>query len=108
MPTYLLTIEAAESDSNGIRLSPGIRLNEMAGRPAFRTMMQGSSLELRSPSGVRYQTTLVSYGVEVERGEDGALYLNSDPKDAEIKFTISADLPSDALVAGTELWFVTD
>ena len=92
MPTYLLTITGARSDDHGVRLSPGIRLSETADRPSVREMMQGAPLELRSPTGARYQTILVTYGVEVERGEDGASYLFGDPKDPEIKYHSSGSI----------------
>jgi hypothetical protein len=37
-------------------------------------MMQGAQLELRRSDGTSLQTVLVTYGVSVWRGEDGALY----------------------------------
>lgn len=103
-----MTITAALLDNHGVQLSPGIRLSETADRPAIREMMQGAPLELRSPTGARYQTILVTYGVEVERGEDGAIYMYGDPKDPEIKLTIPPDLSPDAYAAGTELWLLAD
>lgn len=108
MPTYLLTIEAARPLDNGIRISPGIRLSQTADRPAIRTMMQGAPLELRSPNGQRHPTTLVTYGVEVERGADGAIYMRGDPKDAEIKLTLPSDVPMSACAPGTEVWLLAD
>lgn len=107
-PTYLLTIAAARSGDDGVRLSPGIRLRETADRPAIGRMMQGAPLELRTPSGARYETTLVTYGVDVERGEDGALYMRRDPKDAEIKLTIPGELSPEAYAVGTEVWLLAE
>lgn len=108
MPTYLLTIEDIRQVDQGIRVSPGIRLSQTSDRPAIRTMMQSAALELRSPDGIRHQTTLVTYGVEVERGADGAIYLRGDPKDAEIKITLPSDVPPEACKAGAELWLLAD
>jgi hypothetical protein len=71
-------------------------------------MMQGAPLELRGPGGARYETTLVTYGVDVERGDDGGFYLRGDPKDAEIKLTIPQAVPPDAYSVGTEVWLVAD
>jgi hypothetical protein len=108
MPTYLLTIEAVRPLDNGIRISPGIRLSQTADRPAIRTMMQGAALELRSPDGARHRTTLVTYGVEVERSADGAIYMRGNPSDAEIKLTLPSDLPTSMCAAGTEVWLLAD
>lgn len=108
MPTYLLTIGAARPLDSGIRISPGIRLSQTADRPAIRTMMQGAPLELRSPNGLRRPTTLLTYGVEVERGADGAIYMRGDPKDAEIKLTLPSDVPMSACTPGTEVWLLAD
>jgi hypothetical protein len=108
MPTYLLTIEAVCPLDTGIRISPGIRLSQTADRPAIRRMMQGAPLELRSQDGARHKTTLVTYGVEVERGADGAVYMRGDPKDAEIKLTLPSDVPMSMCAAGTEVWLLVD
>jgi hypothetical protein len=107
VPTYLLTISPAHADDQGVRLSPGIRMSEPADR-AIRTMTHGAALELRSPGGAPRQTYLVTYGVDVDRGEDGAIYMRGDPKDAEIKLTLPADLSPDAYAVGTELWLLAD
>jgi hypothetical protein len=108
MATYLLTIESVKKFDNGMRLSPGIRLSQTSDRPAIGRMMHGAALELRTPMGARHPTTLVTYGVEVERAEDGGFLLRGDPKDAEIKLTLPADLPPDAWEAGTEVWLLAD
>ena len=50
---------------------PGIRLSQTADRPAIRKMTQGAALEFRAgQAALRHRTTLVTYGVEVERGSD--------------------------------------
>jgi hypothetical protein len=108
MPTHLLTISSAHPVDQGIRLSPGIRPSEMADRPAIANPAQGAALELRTPSGARHQTTLLTYGVEVERGQDGTIYMRDDPSDPEIKLTIPSDLPPQACAAGTEVWLLAD
>jgi hypothetical protein len=108
MPTYLLTIEAVRLLDNGVRISPGIRLSQTADRPSIGRMMQGAPLELRSRDGARHRTTLVTYGVEVERGADGGIYMRGDPNDAEIKLTLPADVPASMCVAGTEVWLLAD
>jgi hypothetical protein len=56
MATYLLTVQAAEGDSQGLRLSPGIRLSETKDRPAISQMIQGAELKLRRPNGTSLQT----------------------------------------------------
>jgi hypothetical protein len=104
--TFLLTVTAAEPDSQGVRLAPGIRLSQTADRPAIGLMMQGAELELRRPDGSARRTTLVTYGVSVWRGEDGALYLHDDPADAEIQLTLPPDLSADDLPRGTQVWLV--
>jgi hypothetical protein len=108
MPTFLLTITAVEADSQGIRLSPGIRLSHTTDRPAIRHMMQGAALELRRPDGSRQQTCLVTYGVSVLRGDDGAFYMHDDPTDPEIKITLPGDLSPNEIPPGTEVWLLAE
>ncbi len=62
MATYLLTVQLAEDDSQGLRLSPGIRLSQTKDRPAIGQMMQGAELELRLPNGTTMRTVLVTTG----------------------------------------------
>lgn len=104
--TYLLTIVSVELDSQGLRVTPGIRLSETRDRPAIAQMMQGSELELRLPDGTTRRTVLLTYGVSVWRGEDGAIYTNEDLADPEIKLTLPADIAVDELPVGTEVWLV--
>ena len=92
MATYMLTVQATESGSLGLRLSPGIRPSEWKDRSAISQMMQGAELELRRPDGTSLRTVLIQYGVSVWRGEDGALYMYDDPADPEIKLTVSSDV----------------
>jgi hypothetical protein len=106
MGTYLLTVQVAEGDSQGLRLSPGIRLSQTKDRPAISQMMQGAELELRRPDGSTLRTVLVTYGVSVWRGADGALYMPDDPADPEIKLTIADDVPAEQVPAGTEVWLL--
>jgi len=106
METYLLTVRSVVADSQGLRLSPGIRLSQTKDRPEIGAMMQGAPLELRRPNGSRSKTTLVTYGVSVWRGDDGALYIQNDPADAEIELTLPADLSRDEIPVGTEVWLV--
>ena len=106
METYLLTVQGAEGDSQGLRLSPGIRLSQAKSRPAIGRMIQGAELELRRPDGTRLRTVLVTYGVSVRRGEDGALYLDDGPADPEIRRTIPGDVRAGQVPAGTEVWLL--
>jgi hypothetical protein len=108
MATYLLTIAASRPDGKGIRLYPGSRPSQTVDRPAIGKMMQVAALELRTPDGVRYQTHLVTYGVEVTRDERSNYYLEGDPNDAEIKLTVPSDLTAEQYAAGTELWLLAD
>jgi hypothetical protein len=104
--TFLLTVKAVDADGQGLRLSPGIRLSQTKDRPAIGTMMQGAPLELRRPDGSVISTTLVTYGVSVWRGDDGAMYMHDDPADAEIKLNLPADLSLDEIPVGTEVWLI--
>ena len=106
MATYLLTVERVESDGHGHRLSPGIRLTQTTDQPTIASMAQGARLELRRPDGSVSRTTLLTYGVSAWRGDDGALYLDGDPADAEIMLTLPADLPPNAIPVGAEVWLI--
>jgi hypothetical protein len=106
MATHLLTVTSAEGDSHGLRLSPGIRLSQTKDRPAIGQMTQGARLELRRPDGTRLRTVLVTYGIAVLRGDDGALYTYEDPADAEIRLTLPGDVPAAEVPAGTEVWLL--
>jgi hypothetical protein len=106
METYVLTVKEVDTDSLGLRLSPGIRSSLTKDRPEIGRMMQGANLELRRPDGSRSNTTLVTYGVSVWRGDDGALYTRYDPADPEIKLILPADLSRDQIPIGTEVWLV--
>ena len=104
--TYLITVEGAEGDSQGLRLSPGIRLSQTTDHPAIAQMMQGASLELRRPDGTSSRTILVTYGVSAWRKEDGSLYMHDDPADPEIKLTIPATVSKQQVPPGTEVWLL--
>jgi hypothetical protein len=104
--TFLLTVKEVEAHTQGLRLSPGIRLSQTKDRPAIGSMMQGAKLELRRPDGRIRATSLLTYGVSVQRGADGALYMQDDPADAEIKLTLPADLSAEDVPVGTEVWLV--
>ena len=106
MATYLLTVQTAECDNEGLRLFPGIRLSQTKDRPTISQMMQGAELELRRPDGTGLRTVLVTYGVSAWRGEDGAFYMRDDPADPEIKLTISGDIQAEQAPAGTEVWLL--
>jgi hypothetical protein len=106
METYLLTVKDVDFDGLGLRLSPGIRLSEIKDGPGIKTMMQGAKLELRRPNGTRGSATLVTYGVTAWSGNDGALYIQDDPADAEIKLILPADLSREEVPVGTEVWLV--
>jgi hypothetical protein len=106
METYLLTVKEIDEDSQGLRLSPGIPLDETKGRPEIGAMMQGANLELRRPNGTRSNTTLVTYGVSAWHGDDGELYMQGDLSNAEIKLTLPADLSRDEIPVGTEVWLL--
>jgi len=69
-------------------------------------MTQGAPLELRRPDGTSLQTSLVTYGVSVWGGEDGALYMYDDPSDPEIKLTIPKETSAEQVPAGTEVWLL--
>jgi hypothetical protein len=107
LATFLLTVAEVDAYSTGLRLSPGIRLSQTKDRPAIAKMMQGAELELRRPDGTNQRTVLVTYGVSVWRGDDGALYMHGDPAEPEIKLTISADVCSEQVPAGTEVWLLS-
>jgi hypothetical protein len=106
MATYVLTVEVAEGDSQGLRLCPGIRLSQTKDRPAIGQMLQGAELELRRPDGTSLRTVLVIYGVSVWRGEDGEFYMYDDPADPVINLTIPGDVPADQVPPGTEVWLL--
>lgn len=106
METYMLTVKEVDEDSEGLRLSPGIRLSQTKDRTVIGAMMPGANLELRRPNGSCINTTLVTFGVSVWRGDDGAFYLQDDPANPEIKLTLPADLSRDEIPVGTEVWLV--
>ncbi len=106
MPTYLLTVQQTERTVQGLRLSPGIRPSQTTDRPAIGTMRQGARLELRRPDGARQRTHLVTYGISVWKGEDGAIFTQENPSDPEIKLTLPEGLASEDVVEGTEVWLL--
>ena len=108
MPTYLLTVESTTRDGMGLRLTPGVRPSEAKERPAISHMKQGSKLELRRPDGRVSQTRLVAYGVSVWKDEDGALSMNDDPRDPEIKLTLPADTDAEDVPLGTQVWLMEE
>src|SRR4051812_1770496 len=106
MATYLLTVRETHQVDSGIRLSPGIRPSETSDRPAIGEMTQGSRLELRCPDGSVHLTHLVTYGISAWKGEDGALYMNDDPADPEIRLTIAETGDAGGPPPGTEVWLL--
>src|SRR5215212_3864831 len=106
MPTFVLTVRSARPNSQGLRLSPGFRLSQATDRGAVGSMLPGATLELRRPDGTTVATSLVTFGISVRRGEDGALYLHDDPADPEIELTLPADLAVEEVPTGTEVWLM--
>jgi hypothetical protein len=104
MPTFLLTIERFERDAIGVRLFPGFHMLEAEQRPGIRKMIQGCLLELRPPNALARQTHLVTYGVPVEKSEDGSIIYRGDIKNFEIRLTVSPDVPDSSLIPGTQVW----
>jgi hypothetical protein len=52
METYLLTVKEVDEDSQGLRLSPGIRLTQTKDRTVIGAMMPGANLELVGPTAL--------------------------------------------------------
>jgi hypothetical protein len=100
MSVYLLTVTRTQSIDLGIRLSPGIYLDEMP--DAVRGMRQGSSILLRFPDGETVSTELASYGVVVDKAENGDFLFNGDPCRPEFSLIIPA--AAGEIPLGTEVW----
>ncbi len=106
MATYLITVRETEPMSLGLRLWPGIRPSQSADRPAMKGMKQGSSLELRLPNGTRRSTPLQTYGIRVEKNEDGDLLLHDNPRNPEICLILPAETNATDVPQGTEVWLL--
>ena len=106
MATYLLTVGQTEPISLGLRLRPGIRPSEGTDRPAIKRMRQGSSLELRLPNGTKRSTSLPTYGISVQKDEDGNLLLHDDPRDPEVCLILPGETDSKDVPEGTEVWLL--
>jgi hypothetical protein len=106
MATYLLTVRHTEVNSLGLRLRPGIRPSECTDRPAIKGMRQGSSLELRLPNGTKRLTSLQTYGISVQKDEDGNLPLHDDPRNPEICLIVPGETDSKDVPEGTEVWLL--
>jgi len=101
MQVHILTVTLSESVSLGRRLNPGFRLRDPNQPPEVRSLKQGRVLELRHPSGGVGRTRLVTFGVSVERDQDGNLLYQGDPRNPEIKLIVPGDCE---VPAGTEVW----
>lgn len=106
MTTFLLTVQHVERTTQGLRLSPGIRSNQIRSTPAVGKMTQGASLELRRPDGARRPTHLVTYGISAWKREDGSICTNEDPANPEIKIILPEDLSMEDVAIGTEIWLL--
>jgi len=70
-------------------------------------MTQGDKLELRQTDGTITWTSLVIYAVSVNEKE-GALYLDGDQADPEIRLTLPGELTTSQVAVGTEVWLVEE
>src|SRR5262245_42820658 len=108
MALFVLKVEGFERDDVGVRLRPGIPPEAFRERPGLTAMSQGAPFELRRSDGSVTPTRLVSYGVEVQEGEDGHLYLDGPPELQPIYLTVSGDVGDADLSPGTEVWYLDE
>lgn len=80
------------------RLGPGLPLSDE--RPEVQSIIQGCALELHLPEGRVIATHLVTYGVPLVEVEGGFTF-DGPPM---IQFTVPAEVSSDPLPEGTQVW----
>jgi len=100
--SLLFVVEQSYQGNKGLTLLPGIPLRDK--RPEVRSIIQGIELELRLPDGTRRQTYLVTYGVSVEKADDGSLLIHGELEDQFVHFILPEGLTPVDVPAGTEVW----
>ena len=103
MPTHILTVRHAHHESDGIWLSPGVKVSRSPHH--VKSMTQGSRLELRYPDGRVTQSKILSFGIRAERKTSGELIFDGDPNDAEIMLMLPAAQGYD-IPFGVEVWLL--
>lgn len=106
MAVRLLTVTSCEAIEDGLRVSPGVPMEEMAAHEELKQLMSNGSVELRLPDGTVRATRLVRYGASVFQGEDGNFYVPGDDTGPKftLVFTLSPELRSADVPPGTEIW----
>ena len=91
--------------SLGLRLWPGIRPSQCTDRPAINKMKQGALLELRLPDGTRRSMPLQTYGIRVQKDEDGGLLMYDNPRILNLPYPSGRDTRG-GCTQGTEVWLL--
>lgn len=60
------------------------------------------------PNGVPHRTQLVTYGVPIEKSEDGSIPYRGDIKNPEIRITLPSNGPGAELIPGARVWLCDD
>jgi hypothetical protein len=109
MAVRLLTVTSCEEIEDGLRVSPGVPMEEMSEHEELRLLMSNGPVELRFPDGTTRMTRLMRFGVSVFKGEDGSFYVPGDesgPKFTYV-FTLAPELRSGDVPPGTEIWVLS-
>jgi hypothetical protein len=97
MPIHIITIENTIETDAGLRLLPGIPIND--GRAEVGQLIQGCSILLKTPDQKEIMTTLVTYGIAVQKSDDGGFVMSGEPK---IELTVA--VKDIVIPVGTEVW----
>ena len=85
---------------------PGVMMKDLESRPGTEKMIQGCTLELRKHDGSRSRTRLLTYGISVEKDQQGNIIYRGDLHNPEINITLPAEVSDMDLMPGTEVWLI--
>jgi hypothetical protein len=72
MAVRLLTVTSCEEIEDGLRVSPGVPMEEMSAHEELRHLMSNGPVELRCPDGTVRTSRLLRFGASVSRVRMGA------------------------------------
>jgi hypothetical protein len=102
---HLMTAEGVERTGDAWKIKPPLLLRSLVERRSGIMMpMTGDAVELRLPDGQAISASIVSFGVEAWKDDDGNLYTRSDPANPSLTLTITCDSDLTNLPSGTEVW----
>jgi hypothetical protein len=101
---YLVTVESTHVSADRLRISPPVRIKELAARVADdQVPVLGDKVLLYFPDGQIYQAPLAAFLIET-RVEGGKWITRSNPEDPEYTVVIGYNDQAPEVPAGTRVW----